>query len=318
MYGLCLKVRIIAFFICIFVWMGNVDWRSIAFDWNQARAFLVTAEEGSLSAAARALGLTQPTLGRQVSALEQTLKVTLFERLGRNLVLTPSGEDLLGHVKAMGLAANQVSLSASGHSQTLEGSVCLSVSEIYAALILPTVIAKLRKTHPKIKIEIVVSNEASDLQRREADIAIRSFRPTQTELIAKKLKDVEASFYATSDYIETLGQINNLQDLQNADFISVGDNVDFIKGLQVFGLNLTESNFVISTENHIVHWEMTKQGLGIGVVPCHIGDAEQQVQRVISDFNEMKFSVWLTTHQELRTSKRIRLVFDFLAENLVI
>ncbi len=295
-----------------------MDWRSINFDWNRARAFLVVAQEGSLSAAARALESTQPTIGRQVAALEQELGVTLFERVGRGLALTPSGEDLLEHVEAMGLAANQISLSASGHSQIIEGKVCLSISEIYAALLLPPVIAKLRRAYPGICIEIVASNEVSDLQRREADIAIRSFRPTQAELITKKLKEVEAGFYATPNYLETLGAIESIQDLQRANFISVGNIEDFTKGLKNFGLQLSEENIVIETENHIVHWEMTKQGLGIGIVPCHIGDAEPTVQRLLPKFKEMTFSVWLTSHRELKTSKRIRLVFDFLAEHLLL
>lgn len=295
-----------------------MDWRSIIFDWNQARAFLVTAEEGSLSAAARALNLTQPTLGRQVVALEQALGVTLFERVGRGLVLTQSGEDLLEHVKSMGMAASRVSLSASGHSQEVAGDVCISVSEIYAALLLPPVIAKLRQIHPGINIEIVASNDVSDLQRREADIAIRSFRPTQTELITKKLSDVNASFYATPDYLGQFGPLTSLDDLKQADFISVGGLDAYINGLSDFGINLQAHNFPIRTENHIVHWEMTKQGLGIGIVPCHIGDAENKVQRVIPDFIAMTFSVWLTSHRELRTSKRIRLVFDFLAEHLIL
>lgn len=295
-----------------------MDWRSIIFDWNQARAFLVTAEEGSLSAAARALNLTQPTLGRQVAALEQALGVTLFERVGRGLVLTQSGEDLLEHVKSMGMAASRVSLSASGHSQEVAGDVCISVSEIYAALLLPPVMAKLRQIHPGINIEIVASNDVSDLQRREADIAIRSFRPTQTELIAKKLSDVNASFYATPDYLEQFGPVTSLDDLKQADFISVGGLDAYINGLSDFGIYLQAHNFPIRTENHIVHWEMTKQGLGIGIVPCHIGDAENKVQRVIPDFIAMTFSVWLTSHRELRTSKRIRLVFDFLAEHLIL
>ena len=163
-----------------------MNWKSMKFDWNRARAFLVTAEEGSLSAAARALEMTQPTLGRQVSALEQELGVALFERAGRGLVLTPSGLELVDHVRAMGEAANRVSLTASGQSQTIEGSICITASEIHAAYLLPPIIAKLRRAQPGIKVEIIASNAASDLRRREADIAIRSFRPTQPELIAKK------------------------------------------------------------------------------------------------------------------------------------
>ncbi|MEH6457846.1 MAG: LysR family transcriptional regulator, partial [Cocleimonas sp.] len=139
-----------------------MDWRSIRFDWNRARAFLVTAEEGSLSAAARALGMTQPTLGRQVSALEKELGVALFERVGLGLVLTPSGLDLVEHVRAMGDAASRVSLTASGQSQSIEGNVCITCSEYYAVFVLPSIIKKLRKLEPKITIEIIATNNTSD------------------------------------------------------------------------------------------------------------------------------------------------------------
>src|SRR5450432_465334 len=154
-----------------------MDWRSVKFDWNRAKAFLVTAEEGSLSAAARALGMAQPTLGRQVDALEEELGVVLFERVGRGFVLTPSGVELLDHVRAMGHAASRVSLIAAGQSESIEGTISIAASEVYAAMLLPPIIAKLRQAEPKINIEIVASTKASDLRRREADIAIRNFQP---------------------------------------------------------------------------------------------------------------------------------------------
>jgi DNA-binding transcriptional LysR family regulator len=293
-----------------------MDWNSIKFDWNRARAFLVTAEEGSLSAAARALDMTQPTLGRQVSALEEELGVSLFERVGRGLNLTPSGLDLLEHVQAMGQAATRLSLVASGHSQEIAGKVCISASEIHAAYLLPSIVNKLRKEQPGIIIEIVSSNNPSDLLRREADIAIRSFRPTEAELISKKITDVEAPLFAAKTYLNKLGIPKTIDDLKNSEFVTIGDVDTFMKGLKQFGVELTEKNFPVQTGSHIVHWELVKQGLGIGIVPMDIGDAEPLVERVLPDLKLMSFPIWLTSHRELRTNKRIRLVFDFLAEEL--
>lgn len=293
-----------------------MDWNSIKFDWNRARSFLVTAEEGSLSAAARALEMTQPTLGRQVSALEEELGVSLFERVGRGLNLTPSGLDLLEHVQAMGQAATRLSLVANGHSQEIAGKVCISASEIHAAYLLPSIVNKLRKEQPGIIIEIVSSNNPSDLLRREADIAIRSFRPTEAELISKKITDVEAPLFAAKTYLNKLGIPKTIDDLKNAEFVTIGDVDTFMKGLKQFGVELTEKNFSVQTGSHIVHWELVKQGLGIGIVPMDIGDAEPLVERVLPDLKLMSFPIWLTSHRELRTNKRIRLVFDFLAEEL--
>jgi len=293
-----------------------MDWRSIKFDWNQARAFLVTAEEGSLSAAARALGMTQPTVGRQVTALEQELGVALFERVGRGLELTPSGLELVSHVRDMGKAATRVSLAAGGRSQTIEGSICITASEIHAAFLLPPIIEKLRQLAPGIDVEIIASNSASDLGRREADIAIRSFRPTQAELIARKIKDVPARLYASKDYLKRIGMPKSAADLERADFIDFDDTGMLLNGLNALGLNLTQSNFPIRTKNHIVQWQMVKQGLGIGIFPEDIGDAEPLVQQALPELEPIVFPIWLTTHRELNTSRRVRLVFDLLAAEL--
>jgi len=294
----------------------RMDWRSVKFDWNRARAFLVTAEEGSLSAAARALGMAQPTLGRQVDALEEELGVVLFERVGRGLTLTPSGLELLDHVRAMGDAANRVSLSAAGQSQSIEGTVCITASETYAAILLPPIIAKLRRAEPGIDIEIVTSNKASDLRRREADIAIRNFRPTEPDLVAKKIRDVPARLYAAPVYLERIGNPKLPYDLRHADFISIDNSGMFLKGLNALGLNLAQRNFPIFTENYLVMWELVKHGLGIGVLDGNIGDAEPLVRRALPDLEPLMFPIWLVAHREVNTSRRIRVVFDPLAEEL--
>lgn len=295
-----------------------MDWRSVKFDWNRARAFLVTAEEGSLSAAARALGMAQPTLGRQVDALEEELGVILFERVGRGFALTPSGLDLLDHVRAMGDAASRVSLAAAGQSQSIEGTICIAASETHAAILLPPVIEKLRVTHPGIRIEIVASSRASDLRRREADIAIRNFAPTEPDLIARKIRDIPARLYATPAYLERIGNPRLPYDLRHADFISIDSSGVFLRGLNAMGLNLTERNFPILTENYLVMWEYVKRGIAIGIQDGVIGDAEPLVRRVLPDLEPLLFPIWLVSHRELNTSRRVRVVFDLLAEMLAV
>ena len=294
----------------------RMDWRSVKFDWNRARAFLVTAEEGSLSAAARALGMAQPTLGRQVDALEQELDIVLFERVGRGLSLTPSGIELLDHVRTMGDAANKVSLTAMGQSQSIDGSICIAASETYASLVLPPIIHKLHAQEPGITIEIVASNSPSDLRRREADIAIRNFRPTEPDLIAKKIKDVPARLYATPAYIEKIGNPAVPYDLRNADFINIDSTGALLNGLNMMGLNLSQKNFPVMTESYNVMWELVKNGVGIGILDGNIGDAEPLVERVLPDLEPLMFPIWLVAHRELNTSRRIRMVFDLLATEL--
>ena len=293
-----------------------MDRSSIKFDWNRARAFLVTAEEGSLSAAARALGMAQPTLGRQVSALEEELGVVLFERVGRGLTLTPSGEQLLEHVKKMGDAATAMSLKSFGQSQVIEGKVRLAVSEVFAAFTLPPILAKLRQFHAGIEIDVITSTQASDLLRREADIAIRYFHPTEPDLIAKKITNASARLYATPQY---LNKINNPQlpyDLRHADFISTDNTGALTKGLNEMGLNLTQKNFPIYTPNWLVMWEYVKCGLGIGILDSSVADLEPKVTRVLPDIEPLTYQAYLVAHRELHTSARIRIVFDLLAAEL--
>jgi DNA-binding transcriptional LysR family regulator len=293
-----------------------MDWRSVKFDWNRARAFLVTAEEGSLSGAARALGMAQPTLGRQVDALEEELGVILFERVGRGFALTPSGRDLLEHVRAMGNAATRLSLSATGQSQSIEGVVVISASEVHAAMLLPPILAKLRRQEPGIHFEIVASSKPSDLLRREADIAIRNFAPSEPDLVAKKIGDVPARLYATPEYLTRIGNPMLPYDLRQADFISIDSTGFFLKGLNAMGLGLSERNFPILAENYLVMWEMVKLGLGIGIMDGHVGDAEKLVRRVLPDFKPLLFPIWLVAHREVTTSRRVRVVYDMLATEL--
>jgi DNA-binding transcriptional LysR family regulator len=296
-----------------------MDWRSVKFDWNRARAFLVTAEEGSLSAAARALGMAQPTLGRQVDALEEELGVALFERAGRGLVLTPSGEELLGHVRAMGSAAERVSLSASGRAEAIEGKITITASEIYSAHVLPTIVGKLRRQQPGIEVEIVSSNASVDLRRREADIAIRAVRPTQPDLVARKVLDDPAHFYATPGYLRRIGNPATTAELcARADFVAFQTDDNYLDQLNMLGLTLTRRNLTVQTVSHLVHWELTRRGVAVGMAPEIVGDRDSTVVRVLPDLiRPMPFEIWLTAHRELNTSRRVRMVFDFLADELV-
>ena len=293
-----------------------MDWRSVKFDWNRARAFLVTAEEGSLSAAARALGMTQPTLSRQVDALEDELSLVLFERAGRGLILTPSGLELLEHVRGMGEAASRVSRSASGQSQSIEGSICIAASEAYSAFLLPPIIEKIRQEYPGISIEIVASNASSDLLRREADIAIRHVVSSQPDLITKKIRDDEVYFYAAHSYLAKIGSPRSFADLQTADFLAFSNNEPMLNVFNAMGLNVTEKNFPIICDNHLVQWQLVKQGVGIGGITKDIGDAEPLVCRILPDMEPIAVPMWLATHRELHTSKRVRTVFDFLVAEL--
>ncbi len=293
-----------------------MNWQTINFDWNQVRAFLATVEEGSLSSAARALGLTQPTLGRQVTALEEQLGVTLFERAGRKFVLTASGLELVDHVRAMGEAATRLSLAASGQATSIEGLVKITATEMQSAYVLPELIATLRETHPGITIEIVATNSLSDLRRRDADIAIRNTEPTDPDLIARRLRDQSAGFYATPDFVARHGPFRTLKDLADAPMIGFGEDGGFLEELLRRGVPVSEANIVVRSASHIVHWQLTRCGIGLGINGWDIGDRADDLVRVLDNVLSFDFPVWLVAPRELKTSRRVRIVFDFLAEAL--
>jgi DNA-binding transcriptional LysR family regulator len=216
----------------------------------------------------------------------------------------------------MGEAAGRFSLTSMGQAQAVEGTVKIAASEAHAMIVLPPILAKLREAEPGISIEIIASSATSDLRRREADIAIRNYRPEEPDLIARKIRDIPARLYATPSYIERLGHPRLPYDLRNADFINIDHTGMFLKGMNGLGMNLTERNFPIMTENYLVMWGMVKGGLGIGVQDSLIGDAEPLVRRVLPDLEPLIFSMWLVTHREVNTSRRVRIVYDLLAREL--
>ena len=293
-----------------------MSWSSVQFDWNNALAFLVTAEEGSLSAAGRALGIAQPTVGRQVAALEKELDVILFDRVGKQLVLTEIGLELLEYLRQMSEAASRVSIAASGRSQEIDGEVCISATDSIAALCLPPIIKKLRACYPGIKIKVIASNELTNLGQKEADIAIRNTQPTHPDLVAKKVCDAAARLYGSIEYIDKLGRPITAAKLTNAEFAWFDRSNESIKPLQNLGLSITQDNFSVISENHLVQWENTKLGIALGIMIEAVGDKEPLVERVLPDSEVIIFPIWLVAHKQLKSSKRVRVVFDMLADSL--
>lgn len=291
-----------------------MNWEAVDFDWNQARAFLVTALEGSLSAAARKLAQTQPTLSRQVAALERRLEVTLFERVGKKLVLTETGHELLEHVRTMGEAAGSVALAATGRAQALTGQVRISASEMVAGCLLPAIVEQIRAQHPEIDVHVVVSNRLSDLLRREADIAIRHVRPEPADLIARKVRDSSAHLYAAKRYLDQRGRPRG-HDLSHLEFVGADDNARFVAILRQHGIRVSLANFKWTTDSHWVGWQMLCHGLGVGGMLREVAEATSGIERLLPDF-AIPVPYWLCTHRELFTNRRIRVTFDWLAKAL--
>ncbi|NVD06545.1 LysR family transcriptional regulator [Vibrio sp. JPW-9-11-11] len=295
-----------------------MNWNSISFDWNRTRAFLATAELGSLSAAARSLSVSQPTLSRQVASLEQELGVSLFERSGHKLKLTANGIELLSIAREMGDVAHRFSMVASGQSEALEGTVVISVCQLDAMYRLPALLSKLRREEPNITIELKVTNEVSDLRRRDADIAIRNVQPTQPSLVAKKLGNEQIYLYGTKQYLKPFANAKSIEDIQDIQIIGFGNNGAIIEQFAKQGWRLSEKNFRISTEFQPTQLELCKQHLGLIYLPEDIAIQEPRLIRALEAIiPKLDVPIWLVCHQELRTNLRTRRVFDFLAAELL-
>ena len=282
-----------------FYWLGiqiSMNWGDIAFDWNQVRAFLATSEEGSLSAAARALGQTQPTLSRQVTGLEQSLGVTLFERGHRKVQLTAAGLELIEHAR--------------------EGRVCITATEMLATYYLPPMLRKLREQAPGIVVQVVASDELRDLIRREADIAIRHAQPTQPDLIARRLGSLKGRIYAARRLIDEVGVPRSFNDLKDQDFIGIEDTEALIGGLAEQGLELHLEQFRVHAASGNCMLQLIREGLGFGFLPSDAGGLFDDLVCVLPELFKPDIPVWLVSHRELRTSRRIRVVYDLLAEEL--
>ncbi len=285
-------------------------------DWNLIRSFVAVAEGGSLSAAARKLAASQPTLGRHVAELEQALGVTLFRRGRRGYQLTEAGMALYERGRAVSERAAAFSLLALGSVEAIGGTVRIAASEVVAACVLPPMMARLGVEEPGIEVEVVASNQVENLLRRDADIAIRMVRPEQNELVARKVADIGLSLCAARSYLDRRGRPAALPDLRDHALVGFDRSDDLIRGLAAAGLTMTRHAFRFRTDNQIVFWEAVRAGNGIGIGQEPLARRDPLLEIVLPEVRLPVLPVWLAMHRDVRTGVRIRRVADFLHEEL--
>ncbi|HTM81244.1 LysR family transcriptional regulator [Asticcacaulis sp.] len=285
-------------------------------DWTLLRAFLATIDTGSLSAAAIRIGATQPTLSRQIKELETVIGTPLFRRSVKGLEPTEAGLSLIDDARDMGRAAEALALKAQGKAETLSGTVRLTASVVVSNLILPPIIAQLRAAEPLIQIEIVASDASQNLLRRDADIALRMFDPTQNALIARKLGDTPLGLYAAQSYIARKGRPQAMRDILDHDVIGFDRADDILKGYAARGFPVTRNQFPVRTDDQMVCWHLLLAGAGIGFAQCLLADAQPELERIDIGMNLPALPVWLVMHEEVRSNARIRRVADFLTVSL--
>jgi DNA-binding transcriptional LysR family regulator len=285
-------------------------------DWAKLQSFTAVAEHGSLSAAARILGASQPTLSRHIASLEEEIGVQLFDRTSTGLMLTATGAELYQHASQMREAATHLALIASGRSQELSGTVRITASETVALHALPAIIAAFRQLEPQIAIELVASNETENLLKREADIAVRMYRPTQNDVITRKVGVLKLGLYASLDYLQRRGEPGSADDLARHDFIGFDRADTFIEGFRAHGMTVDRDFFSLRTDAQFLHLELALAGCGLAMLHRDVGAAHASLRPVLPDLVAPDLPIWLTAHAELRTSPRVRRTYDFLAERL--
>lgn len=286
-------------------------------DWNLIRSYLMVAEHGSTLAAARHLEVTQSTISRHLTELERQLSVQLFDRRKTGLVLTDKGHELLDLAKQMDAIADNLQSQASHYSSSVTGTVRVSASEVLAVDVLPFCLDAVLNDNPTLQIEIVASNEESNLLSREADIALRMFAPKQQDLIARHLMDIPVAFYAHEKYIEQYGIPRNEKEFATQRIIGFDVSTLFIDGAKQFGIKLKRENFHIRTDSIMVQVRCAMAGLGMVAMQDKLALELPGMERVELGVELPALPLYIVAQQELRASRKLRVVYDGLADALL-
>jgi DNA-binding transcriptional LysR family regulator len=284
--------------------------------WDELRTFTEVARDGSLSGAARRLGLTQPTVGRHIDALEAALGLTLFTRSPRGLTPTPAALALEPHVEAMAAAAAALARTASGEAAADRGAVRVTASDVVGVEVLPPMLAAFHAEHPGIAIELALTNRTQDLARRDADIAVRMVRPTQSGLLARRIGSSRISLFAHRDYLARFGEPRSLADLAGHCFIGFDRDNSTFRAAGDYARTMTRESFGLRCDNDLAQLAALRAGVGIGGCQDNIARRTPELVSVLPNAFRYALDVWLVMHEDLKATRRVRLLFDHLATGL--
>ena len=284
------------------------------FDWTLVRSFLAVLDAGSLMGAARQLGAQQPTLSRHIAELEAQLGAPLFERTGRGVLPTAQALAIADAARQMATSADALARTSTRSREATTGTVRITSSEVAASYLLPPVLAQLQQAEPGIQIELVASNQISNLLRREADIAVRMVRPAQGSLVARKLGEIGITACAHSIYLQRAGTPRKPADLLHHRLIGYDRDDTIERGFEKMGFALPHEAFALRTDNQLAYGRLVAAGAGIGFVAAYNLRHWPGVQPLLPMLKIPPLPCWLAVHREIRGSALVRRVYDFLAE----
>jgi DNA-binding transcriptional LysR family regulator len=284
--------------------------------WELFRTFLEVVRDGSLSGAARKLALTQPTVGRHIDALEAALELSLFSRSPQGLTATPAALELVGYAETMASASAALRRTASGGAKADRGTVRVAASEMIGCEVLPPILARFRDSHPGITLELALSNRNEDLLRRDADIAVRMVRPRQKSLVARRIGNSAIGFYAHRHYAEKYGLPKEIADLEKHCLIGFDRDGLALRSLGKLPRAVTRDTFGFRCDSDLAQFAALKAGVGIGGCQHNIARRFEELVPVLAKTIRFELEVWVAMHEDMKSTGRVRLLFDHLADGL--
>ncbi|MFT4182919.1 MAG: LysR family transcriptional regulator [Rhizobium sp.] len=284
--------------------------------WDFYRTFLAVLEHGSLSAAARELGLTQPTIGRHIGALEETIGMQLFTRSQQGLLPTDAALALKPHAQALASTAATLLRAASGSRDNVSGTVRISASEVIGTEVLPPILASLQASYPDLAIELSASDSVEDLLQREADIAVRMIEPAQDALLARRIGAITLGLFAHRHYLARHGEPKSIEDLHHHKLIGFDRQTAFIRAMMKRYPLFDGLSFAFKSDHSIVLHNALRAGIGIGFYQVPLARKDENLIRLLPDI-ELSLDTWVAMHENLRTSPRCRVTFDALTAGLL-
>lgn len=284
--------------------------------WDLYRTFLAVLTEGSLSGAARALGITQPTAGRHIAALEAALGQTLFTRSQTGLLATDAAQSLRPHAQAMQHTATAFERAAATHGDGVNGVVRISASEVVGVEVLPPILSALRRAYPQLTLELVPTNRIQDLLHREVDIAVRMAPPQQEALIARRVGSVDVGLHARDDYLARYGAPSTLADLVHHTVIGFDRMTPFLRDATRRYPDWARERFAFRADSDLAQLAMLRAGYGIGACQVPLARRDTRLVRLLPGAFRFKLQAWVTMHEDLRSSPRCKATFDALVAGL--
>ncbi|HHS94290.1 MAG TPA: LysR family transcriptional regulator [Rhodobacterales bacterium] len=283
-------------------------------DWSLIQAFLAVAETGSLSGAARRLGTSQPTLGRKIRQAEAVLGARLFQRHSKGLALTDTGRAMLAPAQAMRTAAAEMTMLATQDDDSVSGTVRITASVVVSHYLLPPILAELRRTEPGIAIDLVASDSSDNLLFREADIALRMYRPEQLDVVTRHITDLDLGLYGARGYLERRGRPRSFDDILDHDWVGFDQKETIIEGMREAGWPVAREFFKLRSDDQAAYVELVRAGGGLGIMLRAIGEADPRLEHLLPELAPPPLPVWLTAHEAVRRVPRVARVWEALAQ----